>query len=124
MELGRFDLNAAQLDILIYLRHHPEAEQRDLQAALGVTSATLTRVLDHMVNRGFAERRPSLSDSRVKRVVATEKGLSLLVTLQKQESQQFYDRVFRGFTREEVQLLTRLLQRLADNMGDTSQNIF
>src|SRR6478735_571086 len=78
--LAAYRLTSAQLDILLYLEKRGDSAQRDLQTALGITSATLTRILDGMVARGFVE--------------------------------------------QELQTLTIWLQRLAANMGDTSEAIF
>lgn len=122
--LATHGLTSAQLDILLYLDVRGVSAQRDLQAALGVTSATLTRILDGMVARGFVERRASDVDARAKCISATATACDLLVYLQDEAEPVFLARFTAGFTPDEIHTLTRWLTRLATNMGDTSQPIF
>ena len=122
--LAAHGLTSAQLDILLYLDERGETSQRDLQAALGVTSATLTRILDGMVARGFVERRVSESDARAKCIAITPAACRLLLHLKDDAEPRFLARFTAGFTPDEMQTLTRWLTRLAANMGDTSQPIF
>lgn len=122
--LATHGLTSAQLDILLYLDERGAAAQRDIQAALGVTSATLTRILDGMVTRGFVERRASDADARAKCVSATDAACALLLHLKDDAEPTFLARFTAGFTPDEMQTLTRWLTRLAANMGDTSQPIF
>jgi DNA-binding MarR family transcriptional regulator len=122
--LSSYGLTSAQLDILLYLDLQGTVAQRDLQAALGITSATLTRILDGMEGRGFVERSPSTTDARVKCVSATPKGCAVLDELHDKEEQPFLARFATGFSPDELLILTGWLNRIAANMGDTSQGIF
>jgi DNA-binding MarR family transcriptional regulator len=122
--LAPYGLTSAQLDILLYLDLKGEVAQRDLQAALGITSATLTRIIDGMEARGFVARRPSEADARVKCVSATQKGCTVLDELHEKEEEPFLARFAAGFAPDELRLLTSWLNRIATNMGDTSQGIF
>src|SRR4051794_7284853 len=117
--LACYDLTSAQLDVLICLHSRGEVEQRDLQASLGVTSATLTRLLDGMVARALVERRPSAADARVNLIATTAKGRALLGELLAQEEAAFVARFAAGFSAAELTLLTNWLNRIALNMGDT-----
>jgi DNA-binding MarR family transcriptional regulator len=122
--LAPYGLTSAQLDILLFLDLNGEVAQRDLQAALGVTSATLTRIIDGMEAHGFVARRPSEADARVKCVSATPKGCAVLDELHAKEEESFLARFAAGFAPDELRLLTSWLNRIAANMGDTSQGIF
>jgi DNA-binding MarR family transcriptional regulator len=122
--LAPHGLTSAQLDILLYLDLQGEVAQRDLKAALGITSATLTRIIDGMEARGFVARRPSEADARVKYVSATPRGCAVLNELHEKEEQPFLARFAAGFSPDELLLLTAWLNRIAANMGDTSQGIF
>ena len=121
--LAQFGTTSAQLDVLIYILRNGRVEQRQLQAALGVTSATLTVMLDVMVKRGLVERQPSQEDARVKWILPSDKGLALCHTLKELE-QEFLQKVFKGFSTTEVALLTDWLERVADNMGDSSEKVY
>ncbi len=119
-----YDLTSAQLDILLYLDVRGASAQRDLQVALGITSATLTRVLDGMEARGFVVRQPSGSDARVKCVEMTARGCAVLEALHEREEAAFLARFAAGFSAGELATLTGWLRRIAVNMGDTSEHIF
>lgn len=122
--LATYGLTSAQLDILLYLEMRGDSAQRDLQAALGITSATLTRILDGMVARGFVERQASETDARAKSITITATADELLCRLAEEEERIFLARFAAGFNEHELQTLTTWLQRLAANMGDTSEAIF
>jgi DNA-binding MarR family transcriptional regulator len=66
--LAAYGLSWAQLDILLLLHRYGVQEQRELQLAMGVTSATLTRTVDGLVKRGFVSRVLSDDDARVKQL--------------------------------------------------------
>lgn len=122
--LAPYGLTSAQLDVVLYLDLHGERAQRDLQAALGVTSATLTRLLDGMEARGLVARRPHEGDARVKCVAITERACEVLGALHDREEGAFLARFGAGFSGTELATLTGWLNRIAANMGDTSQDIF
>lgn len=122
--LAPYGLTSSQLDILLYLDLQGTVSQRAVQAALGITSATLTRILDGMEARGLTERRPSAEDARAKCVSVTPKGCGILADLQEKEEAAFLARFAAGFDAEELVTLTAWLNRIAANMGDTSQGIF
>ena len=109
-------LTAAQLDVLKLL---PAAglDQRALQAELGITSATLTRLLAGMQRRGLVTRSPHPSDARGKTVRITSKARRLRNALMAHGEAAFAARLLRGFTRGETAALTEMLSRIADNMS-------
>lgn len=124
-------LTAAQLDVLkLLLRPDPNPpvplpdgglDQRALQLALGITSATLTRLLAGMERRGLVTRAPHPVDSRVKRVSATARANKLFARLMAEGEAAFLARLLHGFSEEETLTLTNLLERVAENMRDSHE---
>lgn len=117
-------LTAAQFDVLKFLLH-PDVEppaapggldQRALQKTLGITSATLTRLLAGMERRGLIRRSANPNDSRGKRVGATAKATKLFARLMSEGEAAFHAEVFRGFSRKETLALTQFLERMTDNL--------
>lgn len=121
--LAPYDITAAQFDVLMALYEPQYLEQRELQKALGISSATLARLLETMEDQGFVARETSPDDARVKVVSISENGSELLRTLEDKE-EAFNEQFFRGFSHTEVARLTRLLHRIAENMDDTSDDIY
>lgn len=123
-QLHPYDLTAAQLDVLIALKGSGPLEQRDLQGALGVSSATLARMLSTMEQRSLISREESPDDGRRNIVSILEEGLDLLETLEQQEEEAFTEQFLDGLSHTDAARLNRLLNRIADNMGDTSRDIY
>lgn len=120
-------VTAAQFDVLKLLlserspsRPSEGTGQRAIQADLGITSATLTRLLAGMERRGLVGRSPHPQDSRSKRVHATAKSKQLFAKLMKEGEAEFNARVFHGFSDQETRTLTRLLERLAENLSEST----
>ncbi len=116
--LSGYSLTTSQFEVLGYLYQSQGMEQQKLQHNSGITSATLTGILDKMEQRGYVTRRPSLSDGRANMVSLTELGQALfkeLIDL----IHAFEDEMLRGFSQAERDLLAHWLQRIARNLGDT-----
>jgi DNA-binding MarR family transcriptional regulator len=121
-QLAPHGLTSAHLFILDHLLAQGPTEQRRLQDLVGVTSASLTRVLDVMVERGLVERRPSEEDARMNWVVPSERGLELrerLLQIQADFSRQF----LKGFNPAEATLLADWLTRVARNLDQPPTTI-
>ena len=118
--LQKDGLTAAQLEVLMYVWEEDGMEHRVLQERLGVSSPTLTSVLDVMVQRAYVERRISAEDARVKQVFLTAKGHALRHEMHS-SGQRFITEMLSGFSEGEATLFLEWLQRVARNMGDTYQ---
>lgn len=119
-EMSQHGLSAAQFEVLRHLWRRDGMEMRALQERLGVTSPTLTGVVDGMVERGMVERRLSPDDARVRLVFLTEAGRAL--------EERFggvvckvEDRLLSGFSPAECVLLKDWLRRIAANVGLTGE---
>jgi DNA-binding MarR family transcriptional regulator len=84
--LRRFGLTPARFDLLyvVYARWefrkriYDAPAQTDLCRALGVTAATVSRMVGRLEKLGFVTRFGSRIDRRTKQVALTEEGLALL----------------------------------------------
>lgn len=119
-ELQGTGLTVAQMDVLKVLLAAPGADvdQRTVQTDLGVTSATLTRLLASMESKALITRVPLPTDARGKSVRLTAKARRLFEKLMSEGEAQYTARLLRGFTKAETATLERLLGRIADNMGE------
>ncbi|MFD0590945.1 MarR family winged helix-turn-helix transcriptional regulator [Paenibacillus sp. GCM10027627] len=118
VRLNRFNLTTSQFEVMGYLYKSDGMEQQKLQHNSGVTSATLTGILDKLEVRTYISRIPSESDGRANRVVLTAEGRDIFVQLI-DLIHDFENEMLRGFSQPERDLLGQWLQRVAKNLGDT-----
>jgi DNA-binding MarR family transcriptional regulator len=111
-ELG---LTTAQIFVLGRLYRGDGAEQRTLCDGMGVTSPTLTGIMDGLVKRGYVERRLHPDDARVKQLYLTEAGRALGARLHTFAGTA-QAKVLAGFSPAEVAQLSSLLERIAANL--------
>jgi DNA-binding MarR family transcriptional regulator len=114
--LKPFDITAAQLDVLKFLWEQEPLEQRTLQEKMGVTGATLSHLINELVERGLIERRAYEEDSRVNQIGLTEKGRLLNRELDAVRLQ-FREKYTEGFSQTELALLTDWLKKLSNNLN-------
>jgi MarR family transcriptional regulator for hemolysin len=119
--LAEYGLSAAQMEVLGPIACSSNGiEHRALLDLLGVTSPTLTNLVDGLVERGLIERRIGSEDARVKLLHVTRKGQKLWEKLDGL-AETFTERLLSGFSPGEVALLTELLKRLAQNVAKFRQ---
>jgi DNA-binding MarR family transcriptional regulator len=88
--------------------------QSALAQQLGVDRTVMTYLLDDLEKADLIARRPDPADRRARRVVITEAGQELLVTLQHRMAQ-VNDHVLAGLAPEERAAFRRSLQRAAES---------
>jgi DNA-binding MarR family transcriptional regulator len=115
-ELSNQQLTGAQFEVLRNLWQQDGLEQRALQERLGVSSPTLTGVIDTLVERGLVERRLSPDDARVKQLFLTPGGCAVERPMGEAMSR-VEARLLNGFSPSERRLLADWLQRIAGNMS-------
>jgi MarR family transcriptional regulator for hemolysin len=113
--LAEHGLTGPQAELIGQICMSDGIEQRAIQERLGITSPTLTGIVDGLVERELVERRVSPDDARVKQLFLTphgrEVGASLPLT-----QQQVAARVLSGFSTAECSLLKDWLGRVAANL--------
>lgn len=113
---AKHGLTGPQANLMRFVWQQSGIELRTIQEQLNVTSATLTGIVDGLVERGLVERRLSPDDARVKQLFLTERGRVVSdelggIIFQVEEQ------LVRGFSASEQALLHEWLQRMADNLG-------
>jgi MarR family transcriptional regulator, transcriptional regulator for hemolysin len=103
--------------VLLNLKIHPSANQRELAAAVGVREATLTHHLNSMEADGLLTRRRDETNRRVHVVELTEAGEAAFVKL-RQAATAFDKRLRRGLGDDDIAELERVLGQLVANVGE------
>lgn len=111
--LHRYNLTRAQTEIMMLIGMENGIEHRALLERLGVTSPTLTSVLNDLEKRGLLRRDVSEKDARVRLIFLTEDGRQVANDVQ-QEAKAILDIVFQDFSPQEIEMLSQLLGRIVD----------
>ena len=103
--------------IIGYLAHHPDQDifQKDLEDFFSVRHSTMSNIILRMEQKGFLIREPVPHDRRLKKLILTEKGKNIheemeSIVLQTEE------KLTLGFSVEEKETLSRLLEKLRRNL--------
>jgi len=115
-------ITGPQANVLRHIWQQDGIELRTIQERLRITSATLTGIVDGLVERELVDRRQSGEDARVKQLFLTERGRlvsdELGTILPRLEH-----RLLEGFSSAEQALLRDWLERMGRNaetlMGDS-----
>ena len=116
--LRQYDVSPMQCRTLTYLQEaEGEVNQRMLEEHLMVKPSTASGIVGRLEEKGLVRRQTSRSDGRCRILALTAQGM------------QFYDRftaivrevndrLEKGFSPEEIRLLTALLLRVAENLSE------
>lgn len=115
--LESMDLTAAQGHIMAFLAHQNQPPcPRDIEAAFQLSHPTVSGILSRMEQKGFIQLRPDPDDRRCKRIYVLPKG-EQCHELMHQIINDREKRIVDGFSPEEQELFSSLLQRAIANMG-------
>ena len=118
--LEQLGLYRGQPPVLLTLHEQDGLTHGELAERLGITPATMTRMIQRMEKAGFVQRRPDAVDQRVSRVYLTRAGRAAHSKL-KAIFQQMEVENFRGFNKDEQVVLRAFLLRLRENLEQAIQ---
>jgi DNA-binding MarR family transcriptional regulator len=107
-------LTTQQAALLLHAGREPTSPSR-LTDALGTDTAGMTRLLDRLVAKALLRRRRNADDRRAILIEVTAKGRALLPRLPPVFGQ-VNGRLFDGFTRAELDMLTAMCHRMLANL--------
>lgn len=89
--------------------------QKDLEEQFAITRSTVSKVLILMEKKGLIERHGVPNDSRLKKLVLTDKAWKLNESM-KEHGDKIEAALTKGFTEEELEALYSYIQRMRDNI--------
>jgi MarR family transcriptional regulator for hemolysin len=107
--------------ILLNLKIHRPANQRELAEAVGVREATLTHHLNAMDARGLVTRTRDPANRRIQVVTMTADGEAAFLRL-REAAMSFDAQLKAGLTDSDLDTLGGLLGRLAANAGGANED--
>ncbi len=115
----QFDLHRSQHHILMYLSGQEQIpSQKQIADRFEISPAAVAVTLKKLESNGFVERITSKTDNRFNEIRITEKGRDVV-----RKSAEYFAYIdaatFQGFSEEELQQLSALLARTAQNLKAT-----
>ena len=113
-----YNLTSSQLHVLFLLdRSGGEMTQKTLEEALGVSHPTVVGLVSRLEKQGFITTETDPDDRRHKKILPTDKALSLKEELA-QKRKENEKRMTDGFSEKELKQLNEYLQRIYANIND------
>lgn len=108
------ELTPSELQVLRHVGFHGEVSQRHLAETLGVDKAMISRILQRLEEKGCLIRKEDENDARSKKVLALPPAREIHLE-GKGLSEQFFDNITAEFSADELELLDRMLRKMAEN---------
>jgi len=112
-ELEPLGITAAQYVILVNLASGVDSAS-GLCRSVSYDPGAMTRMIDRLEKKRLVKRVPCAEDRRIVRLGLTDEGRAVYPRLVEKAAGVLNDRL-RGFTKEEVKQLERLLERMVSN---------
>jgi DNA-binding MarR family transcriptional regulator len=113
-EVAALEVSAAQYVIIAQLAEKEANSSAQLCKSFSYDAGAMTRMVDRLEAKGLLERRRCPDDRRLINLELTEAGKALFPKM-KVIAAAVQNRFLRGFTKDEVRQLERLLGRILEN---------
>jgi len=113
-ELAQFDITAPQLIVLASVANREADSASQLCKSISYDPGAMTRMIDRLEQKGLVRRVPRPDDRRAMTLEMTAAGKALYPQLLAAK-ETVQARFLRGFGKDEVVLLEKLLNRLLEN---------
>ncbi|WP_028228271.1 MarR family winged helix-turn-helix transcriptional regulator [Paraburkholderia ferrariae] len=110
------DLTRAQARIIAYLAHYGDMNQVSLAQRLEVAPISAGRLLERLEEKGWVARAANPNDRRELQVSLTPKAEAVL-TAARRVGDEVQAEALAGFTPEEAEQFSQMLQRVRANLG-------
>ena len=116
--MAELDLTPAQAFLLRFFTQNPGARSRDAETYLSLTHPTVCGILSRLEEKGFIRTQADSQDRRCKRSFPTPQGLNAQADVER-GIQAVEEQMVAGFSLEEREIFSDLLQRAIQNLGGT-----
>lgn len=115
----KLGISGPQFMVLNFLLENEDKDiyQKDLENHIGVRGATVTGIIQNLVNSGYIERVVSKTDGRKKKLVLCEDKKNEIVYL-KTEMEKLKDKIEGVLTHEEKQEFEKIILKLKENLRE------
>ncbi len=117
---GLEDVTPAQASVLMLLfQDKRPLTAREIAASLEIAEVTVSRFVAALERSGWIERRPDRADARARLIRPTPRAYDALPRFI-HVSNALLDASFAGFSRDEIEALTRAVEQVRANLSDQS----
>ena len=113
----------SQHQMLMHISEYPNVSQRDLAEHLRISAATVAVTLKKLEKGGYIQRKVDKQDNRYNQICLTEMG-SQIVKESVRIFQEIERAMFAGFSSEDRDAMSSLLNRISDNLENYALQIF
>lgn len=115
-QLTELDLTPSEASIILHLHIHGTAPIQDhLAEELEVSKPAISKAIDALEAKGYVMRQQDPANRRIRSIVLTPKAETIAERVKAIYSQ-LYAAAAHGLSEEEVLVLTKLAQRVAENL--------
>lgn len=116
--LAEFDINFAEMHILMYLFGHEKCNQDSIARDFMLDKGTIARTLAKLENKGFLSRRANDENLREKVIELSEKAYGILEVSNNLLSS-WIEIMFKGLSNEEIAVFEKTVEKIALNVSET-----
>ena len=109
-----YDISINQMILLMNLKENPTATQVELAELIFKDFASVARMVDILVKKGFLKRKESKQDRRKKDLILTPTGNQVLEGITPLVGE-YRSMALKGFAKEEIQQMSAFLEKLIKN---------
>ncbi|MBA4493909.1 MarR family winged helix-turn-helix transcriptional regulator [Paenactinomyces guangxiensis] len=112
-KLNAYQITPVQYALLLVLWEKDGLYSAELGARLKLDGATMTGLLDRLVQKDMIERRPDDTDRRINTIHLTQKAISLKTSLN-EAMNQAHEEILLDLSAEEKHVLTKILAKIGE----------
>ncbi len=113
--LRKSGINVARWRVMSVLKDKSPLNMGEIVAATIIEQPTVSRIVDQLEREGLAIRKTDDKDSRYVQVMLTDEGEAAFAEIYPLATRH-QEKALQGFSAEDIQLLTALLQRILKNI--------
>ncbi len=116
-DLETIDLTSTQAHVLIYLYKNKDnvVNQRDIERKFALTNPTVNGILNRLENKNFIKRVVSDIDARNRKIILTDKSISLIKEMQR-SAKKMENKMIAGISKEELAIFYKVIKKIANNV--------
>lgn len=107
------DLSVTEIHTIEAIGMYEERNMSEVASDLGITVGTLTTAINHLVKKGYVERKRAEEDRRVVKIKLTKRG-KLAYRIHEKFHSDMIKETISGLTEEEEKVLVNSLEKLND----------